>query len=415
MPAGPIPSPEERRADRHVEAVYLYSQKPESLGPEVRGADRQLEERQQEREVRKRAVGFFYHRRWLKMTTSEIAKILGVAKRTLEEWRHDWRETRMKIRLRGRPPERVDPDTREALLWTLWRVGPTIGLPALQGRFPFVAERELENFIARYRKQWDRGHLPQSLHWPRVGRVWAMDYSKVPCAIEGFFEEILTVRDMASGMEIDAVAVVAESGEATAAILERLFLEHGAPLAIKRDNGGSLATQEVQAVLDRFGVVILPSPAYTPSYNGSCESGNGSVKDIAAHVAQRNGRAEQWGLDDLKEAVLIMNSTFRRWGPKGPTYGEVWASRQPISEKEREAFLALVRQGILHAEERREIERIGKEQEAAASGKKLRKQRAVSKQERVIDQRRAVRNALVACGYLVFRRRRIPLLDQVPV
>jgi len=55
------------------------------------------------------------------------------------------------------------------------------------------------------------------------------------------------------------------------------------------------------------GVQLLLSPAYTPTYNGACEAGNGTIKHLAHQIACRHNRPEYWTLDDLEAARLLAN------------------------------------------------------------------------------------------------------------
>ncbi len=62
------------------------------------------------------------------------------------------------------------------------------------------------------------------------------------------------------------------SGEEVANHLEELFGKHGAPLFIKRDNGGNLNHQAVNEVLAKWMVIPINSPIRCPQYNGAIEN-----------------------------------------------------------------------------------------------------------------------------------------------
>ena len=53
--------------------------------------------------------------------------------------------------------------------------------------------------------------------------------------------------------------------------LEELFLQHGPPLVLKRDNGSNLNQQAVDEVLARYLVMPLNSPPHYAPYNGGME------------------------------------------------------------------------------------------------------------------------------------------------
>ena len=67
-------------------------------------------------------------------------------------------------------------------------------------------------------------------------------------------------------------------GEAVAERLEQLFVQHGPPLVLKRDNGGNLNQEAVDVVLARYWVVPLNSPRQYPPYNGGMERAIREVK-----------------------------------------------------------------------------------------------------------------------------------------
>ena len=90
-------------------------------------------------------------------------------------------------------------------------------------------------------------------------------------------------------------------------MLRALVAQHGAPLVLKADNGGAFTADDTRAFLGEHVVTLLLSPAYTPSHNGACEAGNGSIKHLTHHLACRHDRPEQWTLDDLEAARPLAN------------------------------------------------------------------------------------------------------------
>ncbi|MHC4874502.1 MAG: hypothetical protein ACYTFY_21825, partial [Planctomycetota bacterium] len=143
-------------------------------------------------------------------------------------------------------------------------------MPTLQGIFKDMPKRELENIIWRYREHDKLRNSPliHNLTWKKPGTVWAMDYTKPPYPVDDIYKDILVVRDLASGNELAALPVPIENGFNTRNGLEKLFVEHGAPLVIKHDNGKPLTSWLVKELLKKWQVLSLPSPAYTPQYNG---------------------------------------------------------------------------------------------------------------------------------------------------
>ncbi len=349
-----------------------------------------------ERDLRKRAVALHRCLQAKGITMKETASLIGMKPTCIQAWRRAWWRNRLAPLVRGRPAHRSSLETRTAILQTFHDLGPQTGMPTLEGLFPEVPRRELENLLWRY-----RGHLiatsplAYELAWLKPGTVWAIDYTDPPSPIDGLYKDILVVRDLASGKELASLPVPIETGQATADALASLFIQHAAPLLIKRDNGGTLTAAPVRELLWSSGVQVLASPVKTPEYNGSCEAGNGAIKTRAHHVASRNGRPGHWTCDDIEEARGLTNSTARPKGPAGPTPNELWAGRRPITQNERISFDNAVRSFF---------------NEGVAARKRIR-QTSGDPKDGDADatlERRAIRQALVSGGYLLFRRRRIP-------
>ena len=76
--------------------------------------------------------------------------------------------------------------------------------------------------------------------------------------------------------------------------LSVLFATHGAPLVMKHDNGPGFNAKVTRALLKAHGVERLPSPAYTPSYNGAMERSLGWDKVQCEHLAELAGHPGVW-------------------------------------------------------------------------------------------------------------------------
>ncbi len=320
-----------------------------------------------------------------------------MSEQSLQNWRQDWRKKRREIRARGKPPERSPLETREALLQSMQDLGPQTGIPTLSGLYPSMPRREIENMLDRFRDMSRRHNspLPHELRWTHPGTVWAMDYTDPPNDIDSHYSDIFVNRDLASGYQLDALPVVVETSYNTAAALERRFLQHGAPLVIKRDNGGTLKDGPIPKLLQKYGVHELPSPVKKPQYNGSCEAGNGAIKTRAHHIASRNGRPGHWTCDDVEEARGLTNATARPKGPTGPTPEAMWDSRERITETQRRTF-------------DKTVETYLNEGKAARWRLRQREQNPKAGVSDATLKRDAVRRALVHCGYLGYRRKGIP-------
>ncbi len=70
-------------------------------------------------------------------------------------------------------------------------------------------------------------------------------------------------------------------GEHVIGYLRQAFECCGAPLVIKHDGGKIFQTDDLQDLLDEYGVLSLTSPPYYPGYNGKKER---SIRDIKSFV-----------------------------------------------------------------------------------------------------------------------------------
>jgi transposase InsO family protein len=312
--------------------------------PRRRGSAWQQPRRRLEQRVRKEGVAF---RQWVAaygLNRIDSAACLGIAARTLRDWEHRLREATATVPPRGRPVLRSERAARSAVLEFLQSVGPGVGRAVLVGQFPELPPAELADLLGRYRGVWRRRH-PQSLHvlhWQQPGTVWAIDYARPPLPLEEGYTDLLAVRDLASGLQLLWLPVAEATAATTTAALLSLFLLYGAPLVLKLDNGSPFVAQATQALLARWQVIPLYSPPGRPQYNGAIEAGIGALKVRTHHQAVRQGRPGHWTLADAEAARQQANTLGRPWGSHGPTPPECWAGRRLVTVPERQAFAASV-------------------------------------------------------------------------
>jgi hypothetical protein len=322
----------------------------------------------------------------------DVSNWLHLSSRTLRSWRQ--KRPGETPRPLGRPLLRSSREQRNEVLHLLDEVGPHLGVPTLRGHFPVMARAELADLVRRYRVVWrDRHRQPlRILHWTTPGRVWAIDFAESPVPIEADFSYLLAVRDLASGMQLLWQPLTAGTGEAAAAGLAQLFAAHGPPLVLKCDNGSPFASGVVEDLLSGYGVAQLFSPPWMPRYNGSIEAGIGSLKERTHAAAARAGHPDYWTWDDVAMAHHEANYSSRQRGPDGPSPELIWQARLPIEERERLLFQMRLQHEL-------EKEKCAAET-CEGKGGEVWSDRAMA--------RLAIRRTLETCGYLTYRRRRIP-------
>lgn len=268
-----------------------------------------------------------------------LARRLGLACTTMLSWVQGWGADRLRAMRRGRPAQVETRTARRAAL-ELARDHPSLGarhIARMTGLSRRVAA-DLKERLRTWRARWVERRA--RCEWTRAGAVWAMDFTKPKVGIEGGLNRVLVVRDLASGRVLSALATRSEKAEQVARELKRLFDLHGAPLVLKEDNGAPLVASVVRETLGRARVVMMRSPPYTPSYNGSCERSLGWVKVRAVECAAAAGRPGLLTQGDLDEARRFENQYGSPRCARGPSPEAVWSAREPISQSERSRFLA---------------------------------------------------------------------------
>lgn len=295
-----------------------------------------------ERAWRECAVRVVRSFRKLGGTLKKICELLRVSERTIRNWRVKLREHRYALPLRGRPPVRSKGRMRAAVIRTLKSKGAETPLRVLQEKHPKLARREVADILQCYRAQKQKsGRWVQYTEWTRSAVVWATDTVDLQQKVDGA-RYALTIVDLGSHKRLGTPTLKKKTGAQVARQLNRAFRRHGAPLVLKRDNGSEFANPHVDALLEEWGVVSLPSPVRRPQYNGACEAHNGVLrKHVDARV--KHARRKQWKRADLVAATRERNNSVRPWGPSGPTPNEAWARRRFVSLRLRERFQSAVR------------------------------------------------------------------------
>lgn len=321
----------------------------------------------------------------------DAAARLGVERTTLSAWVRHWRKDQLEVQPLGRAPAHATPEVRHGVLTLFTYLGPQMGLPTLRRAYPECPKAELvdllQRCLARYRRY---GLSVHALRWHGAGRVWAMDGTKAPRPIDGKYPVILAVRDLATGNILASVPAHGEDELSVASVLEALFLEYGPPLVLKSDNG-ACRSAEVEKLLLRYYVLHLISPPETPRYNGQIEAGFGGLKTEAHWEAARHDRPGQWTADDVEAARRKANETHRPWGFDQPTPAEAWERRRLIEPQERLRHYLAYR-----AYRKEEVNKRGVLPDVP-----------LRRAENDAIERAALSNALIDCGYLTIRTRRI--------
>jgi len=165
----------------------------------------------------------------------------------------------------------------------------------------------------------------------------------------GRYGWILSIKDLGSGFQLAWEPLIEATAAAVQAVYTRLFEDHGPPLVLKSDNGGQFKADQTKDLLAEYRVLPLYSPKRHPQYNGGVERANGQLAGYQEAVAQFYHRPAGPTCDDAEHARLWANELSHPRGWQGPTAGQLWEERTPLTPQERAAFLTSVEVGRLVA------------------------------------------------------------------
>jgi len=169
----------------------------------------------------------------------------------------------------------------------------TQGTGALYARYaPCVSRRELQSLVELARHDLHALHRQnlRRICWNVPNVAWSMD----PCEYEqrdkcGDKVYLNQMQDLASRYKFDPMTGDVPCGEEIAGYLAATFNRFGAPLFLKRDNGGNVNHTAVNNVLADYFVLPLNSPANYPPYNGAIEEAQAELKQgLSSKLAYRS-------------------------------------------------------------------------------------------------------------------------------
>jgi transposase InsO family protein len=145
-----------------------------------------------------------------------------------------------------------------------------------------VSRREMQSMVAMARHDLNASHRQnlRRIHWNIPNVAWSMD----PCEYRqrdstGNKVYLNQMQDLASRYKFSPMMGEIPCGEEISGYLTATFNRFGAPLFLKRDNGGNLNHAMVNDVLADYFVLPVNSPVYYPSYNGSIEEAQAELKN----------------------------------------------------------------------------------------------------------------------------------------
>ena len=219
---------------------------------------------------------------------------------SLMRWRQRLRQAEAVVQPRGAPctPVTVEKLWERLLSLRHGRHRTRGTRPVYEAYRGLISRRELRRMlkILRLELKRDRAALMRRIEWKLPGLAWSMDDLQIrrPGETTLFWHQ---VQDLCSRYKFVPGVGQQLTGPAIAERLRRLFLKFGAPLFLKRDNGGNLNHPAVDAVLNEFLVIPLNSPRHYAPYNGAIEKAQREFQEAStARLAARPSGLFDWEL-----------------------------------------------------------------------------------------------------------------------
>jgi hypothetical protein len=218
----------------------------------------------------------------MEMSYGVICKTLQLPLASFNRWRCRIRKNVVLINRSG--PKKMQPfdpsvlDTEIRLL--NHGVKRSAGTTDLYRRYcRSVSRRELEQMVERVRQdlEADRRKQMRRIEWLTPGVVWAMDFTEYNLGMAGK-TYLHNTQDLGSRYKFLPMTGGYPVGEEVAGYLSEKFDRYGAPLVLKRDNGGNMNHRVINDVLSESFVLPLNSPEYYAPYNGAIEESQREVK-----------------------------------------------------------------------------------------------------------------------------------------
>ncbi len=196
---------------------------------------------------------------------ARATRALGIDSATLQAWQRRWDDLadRLLSVPLGATPLTCSALAKGEVTNFLTMYGTALGVAVLQDHFPALSRRDLGCLLHLARLEVDHvaaGGYYHCLTWHHPGRAWALDHTEPPSPIDGQYRFVLTVRDLASGCTLAAMAVASEDAITTIDVLRALFAQYGPPLLLKADNGPGFTSVLMRAFLNHHDVQFDPPP-----------------------------------------------------------------------------------------------------------------------------------------------------------
>ena len=242
-------------------------------------------------------------KRQVRWPYQRLCESLGLPYASFRRWKHRLDRGQPAIFKPG--PKKVAPLNLEELHLHLCRLKHgrqrSRGVGSLYRQYQGqISRRDLQALTEAVRREFTQQRQAElrRITWHVPGLVWSLDDAEL-VRLASHKLHLHQVQDLASRYKFTPWVGDRVLGESVAARLEQLFLRHGPPLVLKRDNGSNLNQQAVDEVLARYLVMPLNSPPHYPPYNGGMECAVRELKTplrekILAHGPLPESQVQAW-------------------------------------------------------------------------------------------------------------------------
>jgi hypothetical protein len=182
-----------------------------------------------------------------------------------------------------------------------------------------VSRREFGAMVMAVRRDRLRKHAAtlNKVQWRLPDVVWAIDGTEHKAEYVDVKLHVQNLQDLCSVYKLRPLASgYMPCGEEIAGHLDHLFNRHGAPLFIKRDNGGNLNHAVVNDLLEEMMVIPINSPVKNAPYNGAVEHAQGELKTYMRTWKDKAYTTEELALLAETAAHDLNHMPRRRLGGK---------------------------------------------------------------------------------------------------
>jgi len=257
------------------------------------------------------------------------AAVVGAGISTLRRWARRLRNG-LELRSRAGPKvAQVPPETAAEAIAVVKQLGGQIGIRALSKQVPSLSRSQAGELKHRALTELERTRKQSSTRIEVTVPGILRGFDAMHVVTTDGPRWLLIAADASVPFRTTGVVVEHYDGPSVALALETDIRRHGPPLAYRLDRWRAHETEDVLAVLDKHGVLILHGPPYYPRFYGQLERQNREHRGILDAHGMPSPDALPALCDDMLRSV---NELWPR-----PTLGwrtprQVWDTRPRVEE-----------------------------------------------------------------------------------